>query len=174
MQATAYHPEIARTIPPDATERIGNILLKTARLLGWFEAYTAIAKKFRTLEAPLETDELTVNILVDLCKRTSGVLENGENIENHGNLEGFRDVLDQRVFSISQIRNEACAVIAEVWNIEEQHPGLKLVPTDEFDENSDEFDENSDHVSVFRDNLNDDPNTEQQVGTEEDSFDMYM
>ena len=174
MQASTYHPELARTIPSDIAERIGSILLKTARVLGMFEAYTSIAKRFRNVEPPLEVDKLTVNVLEDLCKRTSGVIMNGENIEKQGNLKGYRDVLDQRVCTISEIRDAAYAVIAEGWNIEEENPALGHVPTTGTADIADESGINTDYTSDFRDNLENHPNEDPDVESGEDCFDMYM
>ena len=130
MQASTYHPNLAATLPADVTGRVKNILMQSAWALGMFECYESRAKKDRTLEPPHETDRLTANVLANLCERTCSMFANSESLEERGVRKGYHDIIKQRVRSISQIRNAAYTVIANGWNIEDEHPELQLTSDD--------------------------------------------
>ena len=130
MHATTYRPDIVQTIPEVLFSQIKTTLGDASRILGTIEAYGVLSRNNRNLETPGNTDSTTVAVLADLLDRFSSVIKTPENeqIIDQANIAGYRDVISGKIKEISKIRETACRVITDAWNIEEIAPAIGFDP----------------------------------------------
>jgi hypothetical protein len=122
--------DITSTIPDGLIPDVESTLSNASRLLGQFEVYGSLVEQGGLLETMLDTDHITVAVLEDLHERTSRLLTNADEIADAGHLSGYASIvnmtMNDQIPNLSDMRNEASALIAEGWELEEDIPALAL------------------------------------------------